>query len=85
MKARYHGTCTVCNKQWYKDADIARWLGDLVHQACKDREVSRVRSQAHVEVLPTYLDAIDTWESRREVTRKRAHNRYGPRATRRVM
>lgn len=52
MKAKFPGTCKQCDKPWYKDAGIARWLGSWVHEACRAQAISDKRSEGSVTTLP---------------------------------
>lgn len=52
MKARFPGTCKECNNPWYKDAEIARWLGSWVHDGCRTQAVAAKRSEGSVTTLP---------------------------------
>lgn len=71
MKAKYNGTCGMCNKGWYKGATIGRWEGSYVHEACRAQEVARRVSEGRTTTLPGNVGAIERWRSRRQTVSTR--------------
>lgn len=69
MKARFPGTCKECNNPWYKDAEIARWLGSWVHDGCRTQAVATKRSEGNVTTLPVQRGTTERWGQDRQVMR----------------
>lgn len=82
MRARRVDTCSICNEPWSEGAEIGRWLGAMAHQGCKAREAARIASEGRVTALPTYREAIEHWDSRRQVTATKGHGHRRPRKVR---
>lgn len=69
MKAKFPGTCKQCDKPWYKDAEIARWLGSWVHKECMGQAVADRRSEGQVTTLPTQRGSIEKWGQQKQTLR----------------
>lgn len=68
MRARYPGTCNLCDKGWDINAVIGRWTGRWVHRDCRDLAALEKVSQGKVSTLTPQR----AWQVYQEVMKPRS-------------